>query len=146
MNSPQRPPVDPEHVERVHASFASQRAMATLGAQLVEVGAGVVAIELPYREDLTQQDGFLHAGIVATVLDSACGYAALTLMPAGAGVLTVEYKINLLAPAVGDSFLARAEVARAGRTLSVVRGQTLARSGAGEKTVAIMQATVMAIG
>ena len=145
MSSPQRP-VDPDYAQRVRTNFAAQRVMATLGAQLVEIGAGVVAIELPYREELTQQDGFLHAGIVATVLDSACGYAAFTLMPAGAGVLTVEYKINLLAPAVGHSLLARAEVARAGRTLTVVRGQATARSDGGEKTVAIMQATVMAIG
>ena len=136
---------DPGYAERVRASFAAQRVMATLGARLVEVGAGVVSIELDYREDLTQQDGFLHAGVIATVLDSACGYAAFTLMPTGSRVLTVEYKINLLAPAVGRSVLARAQVVRAGRTLSVVRGEAIARGDENEKTVAIMQATVMAI-
>jgi uncharacterized protein (TIGR00369 family) len=137
-------PPDPDYGERVRASFAAQRIMATLGARLIEVAPGVAAIELDYREDLTQQDGFLHAGVVATVLDSACGYAAYSLMPAGVGVLTVEYKINLLAPAVGLSLVARAEVARAGRTLSVVRGLAIARGERGDKTVAIMQATVMA--
>ncbi len=104
---------------RVRESFARQRVMHTIGADLVLVEAGVVEIQLPVREDLTQQDGYMHAGIVTTLLDSACGYAAYSLMPAGSSVLSVEFKVNLLAPAKGTTIKARAQVKRAGRTLTV---------------------------
>ncbi len=104
---------------RVRESFDRQPVMSTIGAALVLVEAGVVEIQLTVREDLTQQDGFIHAGIVATILDSACGYAAYSLMPVGSSVLSVEFKVNLLAPAKGATIKARAEVKRAGRTLTV---------------------------
>ena len=99
-------PLDPQFEARVRASFARQRAMETIGATLGRVEPGVVEVALPYRADLTQQHGFLHAGIVATILDSACGYAAFSLMAPDVAVLTVEYKINLLRPAQGDRFIA----------------------------------------
>ena len=115
--------------------------MATLGARLSDVRAGEVVIELPFREDLVQQHGFVHAGVVSSVTDSACGYAALTLMDPGAAVLTVEFKINLLAPAVGDSFRAVGRVVRAGRTLTVCLGELRA----GDVLIAVMQATMMTV-
>src|ERR1700674_4997902 len=108
----------PEFAERVQRSFGRQRLMATLGATLERVSPGEVDIRLPFRDELTQQHGFLHAGAVTSVADSACGYAALTLMPPGAAVLTVEFKLNLLAPARGDAFVARARVRKAGRTVT----------------------------
>lgn len=130
--------------EVVRDSFAAQQLMATIGARLSGVAAGEVEIRLPFRADLTQQDGFLHAGIVTSVLDSACGYAALTLMPAGSGVLSVEFKINLLAPARGDELIARGRVVRAGRTLTVCEGDAVMRSAEGDRAVAKMLATMFA--
>ena len=134
-------PRDPDFEARVRASFARQRFMATLGATLERVAPGEVAIALPFRDDLTQQHGFLHAGAVTAVVDSACGYAALSLMEPGAGVVSVEFKINLLAPAVGERFLATARVVKAGRTLTVCTGELTA----GESVAAVMQATMMAV-
>ena len=130
---------------KVRASFAQQRAMATLGARLARVEPGAVDVELPWREDLTQQSGVLHAGVVAAVLDSACGYAALTLMPAEAEVVSVEFKVNLLAPALGDRLVARAIVKKAGRTLSVCDADAFAVSGSEEKLVASMTGTMMTV-
>jgi len=98
--------------ERVSTSFARQKAMQTIGADLTKVEYGIVEIEMPFREDLTQQHGFLHAGILSTALDSACGYAALSVMPEDAAVLTIEFKINLLSPGRGDRFLFRGEVTK----------------------------------
>lgn len=138
-------PAEADFEERVRESFARQRAMETIGARLVEVRPGATEVELPFRDDLTQQHGFLHAGIVTAVVDSACGYAALSLMPAGAAVLTVEYKVNLLAPAAGERFLARGRVVRPGRTLIVCTGEVVAVDGATEVTVAIMQTTMMSL-
>ncbi len=138
-------PPDPQFEARVRSSFARQQVMATIGAQLTRVEPGAVIIELPFREDLTQQHGFLHAGIVTTILDSACGYAAFSLMPADVAVLTVEYKVNLLAPAKGQRMVAQARVLRAGRTLTVCAGDVLARTGQGDKVVATMLATLMAV-
>ena len=130
---------------RVHASFARQQFMQTVGATITSVEPGRVELTLPYRQNLTQQHGFLHAGAVATVLDSACGYAALSMMPPDTAVLTVEYKINLLAPAKGDTFLAIGTVLWSGKTLTVCTGEVLARSAAGDTIVAVMQATIMAL-
>jgi uncharacterized protein (TIGR00369 family) len=110
---------DPAFEARVRASFARQGVMTTIGARLTRVAAGAVEIELPFRSDLTQQHGFVHAGVITTIADSACGYAAFSLMPAEASVLTVEYKVNLLAPARGDRFVARGRVVKPGRTLTV---------------------------
>lgn len=134
----------PEGFEaRVRASFARQRAMATIGARLVAVEEGAVTVELPWRDDLTQQAGVLHAGVVAAILDSACGYAAGTLMPEGSEVVSVEFKVNLLAPARGERFLARAKVKKAGRTLTVCDADAFALSGGEEKLVASMTGTMM---
>jgi uncharacterized protein (TIGR00369 family) len=117
--------------------------MATLGARIVSVVPGEVLIELPWRDELAQQHGVLHAGAVASIADSACGYAALSLMPVGAGVMSVEFKVNLLAPGRGDRFLASGRVRRAGRTLTVCEGTVKAIQGAEEREVAIMMATMM---
>lgn len=131
-------PLDPEFKNRVSQSFAAQAIMRTLGAELTRVDAGEVEIELPYDESLTQQDGFIHAGISATILDSACGYAAFTLMPADARVLTIEFKINLLAPAAGERLVATGEVVKPGRRVSVVRAEIRAESGGESRLVALM--------
>lgn len=112
-------PKDPGYAERVRASFAQQRIMALLGAQLTRVEPGLVEVALPFRADLTQQDGFFHAGALGTIADSAGGYAALTLMPAGYRVLGVEYRLHFLAPGDGERAVATGKVVRAGRTLTV---------------------------
>ena len=112
-------PQDPAFESRVHESFARQKVMGLIGAALTRVVPGRVEIELPFRDDLAQQHGFFHAGIVGTIADSAGGYAAYTLMPAGSSVLSVEYKINLLAPADGERLVASGQVVRPGRTLTV---------------------------
>jgi uncharacterized protein (TIGR00369 family) len=130
---------------RVRHSFARQGYMATLGAELVHIAAGEVDIALPFSDRLTQQDGFLHAGVVAGVTDSACGYAALTTMAAEAEVLTVEFKINLLAPAAGERLVARGRVIRSGRTLTVCRGDAVTISEGCEKHVATLTTTMIAI-
>ena len=141
-------PRDPDFERRVRESFARQAAMATIGARLQRVAPGEVTLALPFRADLTQQHGFLHAGVVTTVVDSACGYAALSLMEPGAAVLSVEFKVNLLAPARGARFEATGRVVRAGRTVTVVSGELRAYEGqdAGEgSVVAIMTGTMMAV-
>jgi uncharacterized protein (TIGR00369 family) len=128
---------------RVLASFTRQAMMATLGAELVSVEPGRVELALPHDPRFTQQHGFLHAGAVAAVLDSACGYAAFSLMPADAAVLTASYTINLLAPAAGQRFTMIGQVVRAGRTLTVCRAEAFA--DAADKPFAIMQATMTAL-
>lgn len=119
--------------------------MQTLGAEMISVSRGQVEIHFPYRAELTQQHKFVHAGAITTILDSACGYAALSLAPEGKDVLSVEFKVNLLAPAVGESFIARAQVKRAGRTLIVCSADAFARTGTEEKLVATMLATIMSV-
>jgi len=136
---------DPEYETKVRLSFAEQRVMAMIGASLGAVEPGAVDVVLPFREDLTQQDGFLHAGIVAAIADSACGYAAHTLMPATARVLSIEFKLNLLAPAVGERLEARARVIRSGRTITVCRADVFAISGKQETLVATMVGTMMTL-
>jgi uncharacterized protein (TIGR00369 family) len=111
---------------RVRESFAKQAFMGLLGARLARVAPGEVDIELPFRADLVQQHGYLHAGVTAAIADSACGYAALSLMPADAAVLSVEYKVNMLSPATGRRFLAMGRVVKSGRTITVVRCEVLA--------------------
>jgi uncharacterized protein (TIGR00369 family) len=140
-------PRDPDFAARVRASFAKQRFMATLGARLERVAPGEVVIALPFDPALTQQHGFLHAGVVTTAIDGACGYAAYSLMEPGAGVLSVEFKVNLLAPAVGERFEAVGRVVRAGRTITVCAGEmrAFAPGDGGETVVAVMQATMMAV-
>lgn len=112
-------PSDPHFESRIRESFARQGIMGLLGARLAKVEPGLVVIELPFRKDLSQQHGFFHAGVVSTIMDSAGGYAGYTLFPAGASVLTVEFKVNLLAPADGDRLVATGRVVKAGRTVTV---------------------------
>ena len=138
-------PPDIDYAKRVRESFARQKLMQTIGATLASVSPGVITIELPYRDDLTQQHGYLHAGIITAVVDSACGYAALTMTPAGAEVLSVEFKINLLSPAKGESFLARGKVIKAGRTLFVCEGEALSFALGQEKKIAHMLATMFVV-
>ena len=133
---------NPEFAADVRKSFAAQSIMQTIGAQLSRVEPGIVEISLPYRTELTQQNGYLHAGIITTIADSAAGYAAFTLMPAGASVLSVEFKVNLLRPASGEMFLARAEVIKAGKTLTVVRADVFGISGNERTLGATMQGTM----
>jgi uncharacterized protein (TIGR00369 family) len=139
-------PRDPHYEARVRESFARQTFMATLGATLLRVSPGEVVIGLPVREALAQQHGSMHAGAIASVLDSAAGYAALSLMPAGSGVVSVEFKVNLLEPAVGQRIEAHGRVVRSGRTLSVCTAEARAIDAAGnEKLVATLQGTMMCL-
>ncbi|HEY5901134.1 MAG TPA: PaaI family thioesterase [Anaerolineales bacterium] len=129
--------------ERILASYSRQNAMALIGAALVKAGGGEAVIELPFRADLTQQHGFIHAGIVTMIVDTACGYAAYSLMPPSAAVLTVEYKVNFVSPASGDMLVARGRVLKPGRTLMACYGEVHARTGGEEKLVASMLATMI---
>ena len=129
---------------QVRDSLQRQSFMRLLGAHAPVVEPGHVVIELPFREDLCQQNGHLHAGVVTSVADSACGYAALTLMPPGSDVLSVEFKVNLLAPARGEVFRAAARVVRSGRTLTVCQAEvTAVAAGHADVSVALMQATMI---
>jgi len=132
-------PADPDFAARIRASFARQKAMALIGASLTRVAPGSVEIALPFRDDLTQQKGFIHGGIIGMIADTACGYAAFSLMPAECSLVTVEYKLNILSPAT-SSLVARGEVVKAGRTLTIARGEVYAHDG---KHVATMQQTLM---
>lgn len=138
-------PRDPDFEARIRASFARQRFMETLGASLDRVAPGEVAIAFTHREALTQQHGFLHAGVMTSVVDSACGYAALSLMEPGVGVLSVELKVNMLAPGTGERFVATGRVVRSGRTLTVCTGEVVAERGGERTVVMIIQATMMAV-
>ncbi|HEX8724626.1 MAG TPA: PaaI family thioesterase [Gemmatimonadaceae bacterium] len=140
-------PRDPAFEARIRGSFARQRFMRTLGAELSAVRPGEVVIALPFSDALTQQHGFLHAGAVSAVVDSACGYAALSLMPPGTGVLSVEFKVNMLAPAAGRRFEAVGRVRKAGRTITVCEGELRAFDGdeAAGTLVALMQGTMMTV-
>lgn len=131
--------------QRVVASFARQGLMTTLGAQVVHVAAGEVDIALVPSAQTSQQHGFTHAGAVAAIADTAAGYAALTTMPPGKGVLTTEFKINLLAPAVGDRLIARGRVVKAGRTLTLAQTEVHAEAGGKTRLVALLTATLMTI-
>lgn len=137
------PPLDPAIEAKVRASFGAQEAMRTVGARLVELARGRAAIELPASPHVGQQAGFVHGGVVAMILDSACGYASLTTMPAPSEVVTVEFKINFLRPALGERILARGSVTRAGRSLTVAQGEAFAVSNGREELVAIMIATMI---
>ena len=130
---------------RIRASFAKQGLMGTLGASITKVAPGVVEIELLPMPSISQQHGFVHAGAVSAIADSAAGYAALSLMPSKKGVLTTEFKINLVAPAMGDRIIARGRVIKAGRTLTLAQTEVFAESGGREKLIALLTATMMAI-
>ena len=134
---------NPTFAKEVKQSFAKQTVMTLIGGELTRVEPGVVEITLPYRSDLMQQHGYVHAGIITAIADSACGYAAYTLMPLNSDVLAVEFKVNLLRPAKGETFVARAEVIKSGRTLTVVRADVNALTGEQRELVATMQGTMM---
>ncbi len=135
-----------DYESRVRASYSRQKIMESIGAELTRVEAGAVEIEMAYRPDLTQQHGFLHAGIISTALDSACGYAAYSVMPEDAAVLTIEFKVNLLSPGKGERFLFRGSVTKPGRTIIVADGQAYAYDGDGNaKLIATMTATIMVV-
>ncbi len=138
-------PADPRFAERVAGSFARQGAMSHLGATLSGVHPGAVDVVFDHASSLTQQHGFIHAGMLASALDSACGYAAFTLMPADSAVLTIEFKINLLAPARGERFRAEGRVIKPGRTITVCEGRAFAVSGNDEKLIATMSCTLMCV-
>ena len=130
---------------RVRTSFARQGLMATLGASLTRVAPGLVEISVRPTQAISQQHGFVHAGAVSAIADSAAGYAALSLMPPGRGVLTVEFKINLVAPAVGERIVARGKVIKAGRTLTLAQAEVFAEHSGQEKLIALLTATMMAV-
>jgi uncharacterized protein (TIGR00369 family) len=135
-------PFDDQVENRVRESFALQHIMTTIGARMTKVGPGEVNIELPFRDDLTQHNMYLHAGVVSIILDSACGYAAYTLIPPGANMLTVEFKITLVRPASGKLFVAKGRCIKPGKTLSVCQGEVVNDDG---KAVAVMTSTLMTL-
>lgn len=134
---------DPDFADRVRASFARQNAMQLIRATLPVVAPGSTEIHVPHWEGIEQQHGFVHGGVVGMIADSAAGYAAMTLVPASASVLTVEYKMNLMAPADGDHLVARGQVVRPGRTLIVTRAEVFAVKDGQETPCALMQQTIM---
>ena len=142
----QPPPVDPQTEQRIRESFDRQSAMATIGARLVHVAVGEVEIEMPFGAHITQQHGFVHGGILGTALDSACGFASLSTMPADAGILTIEYKLNLLAPGRGERFRFVGRVRKTGRTITLADADAFAIEASGrERLIATMTATEMTI-
>ena len=146
MNPVLHQPRNPVFAEEIRRSFAKQTIMGLIGAELTRVEPGIIEITLPYRADLTQQHGYLHAGIVTTIADSACGYAAYTLMPPNSEVLSVEFKVNLLRPAKGAMFLASAEVVKSGKTLTVVRADVFALNKTGARElIATMLGTMICL-
>jgi uncharacterized protein (TIGR00369 family) len=140
-----RPPLDPRVEQRVRKSFARQGLINTLHGKIAHISPGELHIEAPFDERFTQQDSFLHAGIATALVDSACGYAAYTLMPADSRVLTVEFKVNFIAPAQGERFRAEGHVIKLGKTLTVCEGKLFALDGGKEKLIAIMQATMICV-
>jgi uncharacterized protein (TIGR00369 family) len=142
---PRFEPKNPGYRAIATATFARQQAMRTLGISIARLDPGEVDLSMPYASELTQQNGFVHAGIITAALDTACGIAAFTLMPEGSDVLTVEFKTNLLAPAKGERFSFRAHVIKPGRTLTVCEARAFAESGGAETLVATMTGTLMAL-
>ncbi len=138
-------PADDDFAQRVRDSFAKQAAMETLGVTLERIEAGEVEVQMAYNPAFCQQNGFLHAGTVTTAIDTACGYAAFSLMPADAAVLSVEFKINLLSPAKGERFVFIGKVVKPGRTISNVRGEAFAIANGVRKLIATMDGTMITI-
>jgi uncharacterized protein (TIGR00369 family) len=143
MSPPQ--PKDPAFEARIRASFAKQGLMRTLGASIVRLSPGAVEVAFAPNPSISQQHGFVHAGAVAAIADTAAGYAALSLMPSGAGVLTTEFKINLVAPATGDRIVARGRVVKPGRTLTVAQAEVVAEADGRDTMVALLIATMMTV-
>lgn len=137
--------IDPRYETRVRSSFEKQEVMKTIGASLVKIAPGEAVIEFSYDRSLTQQNGYIHAGVVTMVVDSACGYAAYTLMPADSEVLTIEYKVNFMSPAKGDTFKGIGKVLKSGRTITVCSGKVVAVQDGKETVVASMQATMISL-
>ncbi len=137
--------INPSFADEIKQSFAKQTIMGLIGAELLRVEPGIVEITLPYRAELAQQHGYLHAGIVTTIADSACGYAAYSLMPPNSEVLSVEFKVNLLRPAKGETFSAVAEVVKAGKTLTVVRADVFGIEEDRRELVATMLGTMICL-
>ncbi|MEO1199109.1 MAG: PaaI family thioesterase [Pseudomonadota bacterium] len=144
-SEPRFEPRDPNYAERVRTSFAQQDFMALLGVDLAHLAPGEVDLAVTPRQDLSQQHGFIHAGVTVSIADSAAGYAALSLFPADRGVLTTELKINLLNPARGDRLIARGRVVKPGRTLTICRAEVVGVEGANETPVATALLTMMAV-
>ena len=142
---PRFEPKNPDFRALAAATFDRQQAMRTLGVSIARLEAGEVDLAMPYSTAWTQQNGFVHAGVITAGLDTACGIAAFTLMPANSDVLTVEFKTNLLAPAKGDRFLFRARVVKPGRTLTVCEAQAFAERDGAENLIATMTGTLMAL-
>ena len=138
-------PKTTDYVQRVTDSFVRQAALTTMGARLVSVEPGRVIMEMDHDDRFTQQHGFIHAGVTTTVLDTACGYAAFSLMPSDAGVLTVELKTNLLAPAAGETFMFEGRVVKPGRTVTFCEGDAFAVNNGTRKRIATMSATMMTV-
>jgi uncharacterized protein (TIGR00369 family) len=138
-------PQDPAYQQRVRASFARQKFMGLLGAEITALSPGRCEIRLSYRPELGQQHGYFHAGVIGSLADNACGYSAYSLMPADWSILTVEYKLNVLAPGDGESLLARGLVVKAGRTLTVCRSEVLVFKQGGEKLCAVSQQTLLGL-
>ena len=138
-------PQDPSYEARVRASFARQQMMETIGAVLERVAPGEVEIRVPFRDAISQHHGFVHAGAITTAVDTACGYAALTLMPPGAGVLSIEFKVSLMSPGKGDAIVARGRVVKPGRNVTFCQGDVFAVERGAEKLVATMSATMMTV-
>jgi len=136
---------DPNYEQRVRQSFSQQGLMSYLGARLTELKPGMAEVRAAFREELTQQHGYFHAGVSGSLADVACGYAAYTLMPKDSSVLTVEYKINLMAPAEGEELIARARVVRSGKTLKICAADVFARKAAAETHCATVLATIMCL-
>ena len=136
---------NPRFESEIRESFANQSFMSSIGAELSRVSAGSVEIVLPFRDDLLQHHGYLHGAVIAAIVDTACGYSALTLMPPDSTVLNVEYKVNFLSPAGGDRIVARGQVVRPGRNLTVCSGEALTSSGGSEKVVAALMATMVRV-
>lgn len=138
-------PKDPAFQARIQASFDKQGLMSTLGASILHIAPGAVDIALSASPSVSQQHGFVHAGAVAAIADTAAGYAALSLMPPGAGVLTTEFKINLVAPAAGERIVARGRVVKAGRTLTLAQTEVFSETAGEERLAAFLTATLMTI-
>lgn len=143
--APQFQPKDPDYADRVRSSFGMQQAMRLIGAELAELEPGFAEIHLPHRPEITQQHGYVHGGVVGMIADSAAGYAANTLTPQDTSVLTVEYKLNLLAPADGQRLVARGEVIKPGRTLLITRAEVYAVRDEHWTLCAVMQQTIIAM-
>ncbi len=136
---------NPLFESEIRQSFANQSFMTSIGAELMSVSAGSVKIALPFRDDLLQHHGYLHGAVIAAIVDTACGYSALTLMPPDSTVLTVEYKVNFMSPAEGDRIVARGQVVKPGRNLTVCSGEAVTMAGGSEIVVAVLMATMVRV-